>query len=58
MIRRTFPELLATDIVRVQPMDGPVGLAFALRYSYGDDPLWEVKMRVQKDKRIALQMQN
>jgi hypothetical protein len=34
MIRRTFPELISNDIVGVQPMSGPVGLAFALRYGY------------------------
>jgi hypothetical protein len=34
MIRRTFPELISNEIVGVQPMSGPVGLAFALRYSY------------------------
>jgi hypothetical protein len=34
MIRRTFPELISNDIVGVQPMSGPVGLAFALRYAY------------------------
>jgi hypothetical protein len=32
MIRRTFPELITNEIVGVQPMAGPVGLAFALRY--------------------------
>jgi len=32
MIRRTFPELIAHDVVGVQPLTGPVGLAFALRY--------------------------
>ena len=32
MVRRTFPELVAHDIVGVQPMTGPVGLAFALRF--------------------------
>ena len=35
MIRRTFPELITNEIVGVQPMSGPVGLAFALRYKYG-----------------------
>lgn len=35
MIRRTFPELISNEIVGVQPMSGPVGLAFALRYTYG-----------------------
>ena len=34
MIRRTFPELITSEIVGVQPMSGPVGLAFALRYGY------------------------
>ena len=39
MIRRTFPELITNEIVGVQPMSGPVGLAFALRYKYADTPL-------------------
>jgi len=39
MIRRTFPELITNDIVGVQPMSGPVGLAFALRYAYQSEYL-------------------
>ena len=39
MIRRTFPELITNEIVGVQPMSGPVGLAFALRYKYGTEVL-------------------
>lgn len=39
MIRRTFPELITNEIVGVQPMSGPVGLAFALRYSYDANSL-------------------
>ena len=39
MIRRTFPELITHEIVGVQPMSGPVGLAFALRYFYDQDSL-------------------
>ena len=39
MIRRTFPELISNEIVGVQPMSGPVGLAFALRYAYQSDSL-------------------
>jgi hypothetical protein len=39
MIRRTFPELITNEIVGVQPMSGPVGLAFALRYKYDSDYL-------------------
>jgi hypothetical protein len=41
MIRRTFPELITNEIVGVQPMSGPVGLAFALRYFYEGDNLGE-----------------
>jgi len=39
MIRRTFPELITNEIVGVQPMSGPVGLAFALRYKYSNTNL-------------------
>jgi hypothetical protein len=39
MIRRTFPELISNEIVGVQPMSGPVGLAFALRYKYSQTTL-------------------
>jgi hypothetical protein len=39
MIRRTFPELISNEIVGVQPMSGPVGLAFALRYTYNSQNL-------------------
>lgn len=39
MIRRTFPELITNEIVGVQPMSGPVGLAFALRYRYDNTSL-------------------
>jgi len=39
MIRRTFPELITNEIVGVQPMTGPVGLAFAMRYKYEDQAL-------------------
>lgn len=35
-IRRVFPQLIASEICGVQPMSGPVGLAFALKYKYGD----------------------
>ena len=39
MIRRTFPELITNEIVGVQPMSGPVGLAFAMRYKYESESL-------------------
>lgn len=35
MVRRTFPNLIAHETVGVQPMTGPVGLAFALRFKAG-----------------------
>jgi hypothetical protein len=34
-VRRIFPNLLAHEVVGVQPMNGPVGFAFALRAQYG-----------------------
>jgi hypothetical protein len=36
MVRRTYPELVAHDLVGVQPLTGPVGLAFALRFRAGN----------------------
>jgi Major capsid protein Gp23 len=36
MIRRVFPELIANEICGVQPMSGPTGLAFAMRYRFAD----------------------
>lgn len=44
MIRRTFPELITNEIVGVQPMSGPVGLAFALRFKYEADNLGDYKI--------------
>jgi hypothetical protein len=35
MVRRTFPELIAHEVVGVQPLTGPVGIAFALRFKSG-----------------------
>jgi len=38
IIRRVFPNLIAHEMVAVQPMNMPSGLAFAMRYRYvGDD---------------------
>lgn len=33
-VRRIFPNLLANEIVGTQPMNGPTGYAYALRYAY------------------------
>jgi len=37
LVRRTAPNLIAFDIMGVQPMSGPTGLIFALRPQYGTD---------------------
>ena len=37
MIRRIIPGTIATEIVGVQPMSGPVGLVYTLRYRYAED---------------------
>jgi len=34
-VRRMFPNLLANEIVGVQPLTSPTGYAYAMRYSYG-----------------------
>lgn len=36
MIRRIIPGTIATEIVGVQPMQGPVGLVYTMRYQYGE----------------------
>ena len=36
LVRRAMPNLIAYDIVGVQPMTGPTGLIFAMRSIYGD----------------------
>ena len=36
MIRRIIPSTIATEIVGVQPMQGPVGLVYSLRYRYAE----------------------
>lgn len=34
-VRRVFPNLLANEIVGIQPLSTPTGYAYALRYAYG-----------------------
>ena len=36
MIRRIIPGTIATEIVGVQPMQGPVGQVYTMRYRYGE----------------------
>lgn len=38
LVRRTAPNLMAYDMVGVQPMKGPTGIVFAMRAHYGDQP--------------------
>lgn len=37
MVRRIIPGTIATELVGVQPMTGPVGLAYTLRYGYEEN---------------------
>lgn len=36
MIRRIIPGTIASELVGVQPMSGPVGLVYSMRYKYND----------------------
>lgn len=36
MIRRIIPNSVGTELVGVQPMSGPVGLVYSMRYRYAD----------------------
>jgi hypothetical protein len=42
IIRKTMPQLIAEDIVGVQPMQAPAGLMFAIKYM--DGRVEEVKL--------------
>ena len=35
LLRRIFPDLIANELVSVQPLNGPIGFAMALRAQYG-----------------------
>lgn len=37
VIRRVIPGTIATELVGVQPLQGPVGLVYSLRYKYADE---------------------
>jgi len=37
MIRRIVPGTISSDLVGVQPMSGPVGLAYSLRFAFAED---------------------
>ena len=37
LTRRAFPELMAQNVVGVQAMSGPIGIAMAMRFIYRDE---------------------
>jgi hypothetical protein len=37
MVRRVIPGTIASELVGVQPMQGPVGLVYSMRYKYVDE---------------------
>ena len=37
MIRRILPGTISSDLVGMQPMSGPVGLVYSLRFAFGED---------------------
>lgn len=39
LIRRVIPGTIATELVGVQPMTGPVGLVYSMRYKYAEGPI-------------------
>lgn len=45
MIRRTFPEIIAKDIIGVQPMSGPSGVLFTMNTKFVD-----VETEIQQKK--------
>ncbi len=51
LVARVFPELVLNDLVSVQPMTMPTGLAHALRYRYVSTP---VDTTLYKPFRIGL----
>jgi hypothetical protein len=53
LVRRIYPQLIANKIVSVQPLLGPTGLAYYLRYRYSsqqpiNDNTWVIKTKKKK----------
>ena len=53
LVRRLYPQLIADKIVSVQPLTGPTGLPYYLRYKYsGQEPIndntWTIKKKKKK----------
>ncbi len=37
LVRRIYPQMIASDLVNVQPMQGPTGLIYYLRHQYSQN---------------------
>jgi len=46
LIRKVAPQLIAADLVSVQPMTAPAGMIFFQRYRYGAAPIIIVKRTI------------
>ena len=51
-VRRIMPNLLANEIVGVQPISAPTGYAYALRYTYGKDSVQSSTERGKWDRQL------
>jgi hypothetical protein len=51
LTRRTFPSLLASNLVSVQPLQGPSGLGFNFKHWYKDDKRKHIKLGNRKCRR-------
>jgi len=40
LVRRIMPQLIANEIFAVQPLEGPVGMAFSMRWVYDSTKSW------------------
>lgn len=55
LLRRIYPQLIASELVSVQPLSGPTGLVHYLRHRYGShhqqpvlDEGWTLKKKNKK----------
>lgn len=53
LLRRTFPDYIAHELVGVQPMNGPLGYAWAYRVKYGKNGLGQAGGTVSEGTEIG-----
>jgi len=53
MIKKVIPDLIANDIIDIQPMTGAVGKIHTLRVKYSDDLLPEAKFVLVEESLFA-----